>query len=143
MEEPNQPPVVLRTTRRIEFVDTDMAGIVHFSNFFRFMEAAEVEFMRSRGLSVAMNESGMKVSFPRVGASCDYVHPARFQDVLDIEVRILRIGSRSVTYGFEFFCQGKKLAKGQVSSVCCRILPENRLESMEIPAEYRKRLEGN
>ena len=30
-----------------EFCDTDMAGIVHFANFFRFMESAEVEFLRS------------------------------------------------------------------------------------------------
>ena len=35
-----------QTTRRIEFGDTDMAGIVHFANFFRFMEAAECEFLR-------------------------------------------------------------------------------------------------
>ena len=37
-----------RTTRRVEFGDTDMAGMVHFANFFRFMEAAEVEFLRAR-----------------------------------------------------------------------------------------------
>ena len=40
-----------RATRRIEFCDTDMAGMVHFSNFFRFMEFAEQEFLRARGLS--------------------------------------------------------------------------------------------
>lgn len=141
MESPNDPPVRFRTTRRVEFADTDMAGIVHFSNFFRYMEAAEVEFLRSLGLSVAMGETEPKLSFPRVAASCDYVHPARFQDLLDIEVRLLRIGSKSVTYGFEVFCSGKKLAKGQVSSVCCRILPGNTLESVEIPAEIRRRLE--
>ena len=47
-----------RTTRRIEFADTDMAGIVHFANFFRFMEAAEVEFLRARGVSVALTWEG-------------------------------------------------------------------------------------
>ena len=46
--------VILRTSRRVEFCDTDMAGIVHFANFFRWMESAEVEFLRSLGLSVAV-----------------------------------------------------------------------------------------
>lgn len=142
MDSTSQPPALFRTTRRVEFADTDMAGIVHFANFFRYMEAAEVEFLRSLGLSVAMGWAEMKLGFPRVGASCDYLHPARFQDLLEIEVRLLRVGSKSITYGFEFFCEGKKLAKGQVSSVCCRILPENQIESMEIPGEIRKRLEG-
>src|SRR5213078_989612 len=45
-------PAVFRTTRRVEFADTDMAGIVHFANFFRYMESAEHEFLRSHGLSV-------------------------------------------------------------------------------------------
>ena len=69
---------LFRTTRRVEFADTDMAGIVHFANFFRFMESAEVEFLRTRGLSVALTWEGEKIGFPRVSASCDYFHPARF-----------------------------------------------------------------
>src|SRR5437868_6014643 len=55
-----------RTTRRIEFGDTDMAGIVHFANFFRFMEAAECAFLRSRGLSVRMQWEGQAIGFPRL-----------------------------------------------------------------------------
>ena len=41
--------IVFRTTRRVELADTDMAGIVHFANFFRFMESAEVDFLRASG----------------------------------------------------------------------------------------------
>ena len=44
-----------RVKRRVEFHETDSAGIVHFSNFFRYMEAAEVEFLNSLGLSVAIS----------------------------------------------------------------------------------------
>ncbi len=51
----SKPDALFRTSRRIEFADTDMAGLVHFANFFRFMEAAEVEFLGSRGLSVVMH----------------------------------------------------------------------------------------
>jgi len=133
---------LFRTTRRIEFGDTDMAGIVHFANFFRFMEAAECEFLRSRGLSVKMEWQGQAIGFPRVSASCDYVKPARFEEVLDVAVRIDRIGKKSVTYAFEFSRGGELIANGKVTSVCCRVLPDNRIEGIEIPAGYRARLQS-
>jgi len=133
---------LFRTTRRIEFGDTDMAGIVHFANFFRFMEAAECEFLRSRGLSVKMEWQGQAIGFPRVSASCDYVKPARFEEVLDVAVRIDRIGKKSVTYAFEFSRGGELIANGKVTSVCCRVLHDNQIEGIEIPAGYRARLQS-
>ena len=48
-------PYEFQLSRRVEFSDTDMAGIMHFSNFFRFMEAAETAFLRSLGLSVVLS----------------------------------------------------------------------------------------
>lgn len=130
-----------RTTRRVEFADTDMAGIVHFANFFRYMEAAEVDFLRSRGLSVKLEWEGQKVSFPRVAASCDYLRPARFEDLLDVTVRVVRIGRKSVTYAFEFFKNEELLARGQITAVCCRVQVDQPLQAIEIPASLRERLE--
>jgi YbgC/YbaW family acyl-CoA thioester hydrolase len=130
-----------RTTRLVEFADTDMAGIVHFSNFFRFMEAAEVEFLRSRGLSVHMGWEGLTFGFPRVSASCDYVRPARFEDVLTVAVRVENVGSKSVTYGFEFTLDGEVIAVGKVTSVCCRVNADHSFFSVEIPASLRAKLE--
>ena len=129
------------TTRRIEFADTDMAGIVHFANFFRFMEASEVEFLRARGLTVSLTWEGQRIGFPRVSASCDFLRPATFQDVLDVAVRIQSIGRKSVTYSFEFSKGGEVVARGQVTSVCCRVIGDHQLESMEIPASFRAKLE--
>ena len=131
-----------RTTRRIEFADTDMAGIVHFANFFRFMESAEVEFLRASGLSVAMTWEGMKIGFPRVSASCDYLRPIRFQDVVEVTVRLHNLGRKSVTYAFEFFKDGEMIAKGQVSSVCCLVRESHQIESMPIPPALRAKLES-
>ena len=71
-------PAGFRTTRIVEFGDTDMAGIVHFANFFRFMEAAEHAFLRSLGLSVVMEIDGGNYGLPRASAACDYLRPARF-----------------------------------------------------------------
>lgn len=126
-----------RTTRRVEFADTDMAGIVHFSNFFRYMEAAEVEFLRARGLSVKMDWGEGTIGFPRVAAACDYVRPAKFPDLLDVAVTVENVGRKSVTYGFQFTRGGEVLARGRVTSVCCRVKERNELEAIEIPPEYR------
>jgi acyl-CoA thioester hydrolase len=136
------PQPVFRTTRRIEFGDTDMAGIVHFANFFRFMESAECEFLRSRGLSVKIEWEGQMIGFPRVSATCDYIKPARFEDLLDVAVRIERVGLKSVTYGFEFTLAGATIATGKVTSVCCRMGKDKQLEGIEIPATFRARLQS-
>jgi YbgC/YbaW family acyl-CoA thioester hydrolase len=129
-----------QTQRRIEFGDTDMAGIVHFSNFFRFMESAECAFLRQFGLSVKMDWEGLTIGFPRVSAMCDYISPARFEDVLDVTVTVERIGAKSVTYAFEFSRAGTLIARGKVTSVCCRVGDKSQIESIEIPAGYRARL---
>jgi acyl-CoA thioester hydrolase len=130
------------TTRRVEFYETDMAGIAHFSNFFRWMECAEVEFLRARGLSVAMPWEGENIGFPRVSATCDYVQAARFDEVIDVTVTVERIGEKSVSYAFEFRRAGEVLARGKVTSVCCRFAADHKLEAVPIPVTYRARLEA-
>lgn len=131
-----------RTSRRVEFVDTDTAGIVHFSNFFRFMESAEQEFLRTLGLGVSLVWEGQAMGFPRVSASCDYLKPAVFEDVLDIAVKIHNLGRKSVTYTFEFTKEGQPIANGRISTVCCRVV-DHKLESIEIPARMRERLQAH
>ena len=132
---------LFRTSRRVEFADTDMAGIVHFANFFRYMEAAEHAFLRACGLSVALEWEGESFSFPRVAASCDYLKPARFQDVLEVSVAVRRLGRSSVTYGFEFRKGGEALARGQITAVFCRIRPGHGMEARAIPTAIRERLQ--
>ncbi len=85
-------PKPFHTSRFVEFSDTDMAGIMHFSAFFRYMEAAEHELLRSLGFSVYTEIDDDVVSFPRVAASCEFHSPARCEDVLDIDVTVRRVG---------------------------------------------------
>lgn len=135
-------PIRFRTSRRVEFVDTDMAGIVHYSNFFRFMEAAEVSFLQSRGLSVALSWEGKKLGLPRVAAQCDFLRPAYFEDILDIDVLLKNVGRKSITYGFEISRAGEMLARGQVTCVCCLVLGPRKIESIEIPEDLRAKIQG-
>lgn len=134
-----------KTTRRVEFSDTDAAGIMHFSAFFRFMEQAEHDLLRSQGLSVVMNDDitgagGGKLSWPRVHAHCDYRAPAHYEDVLEIEVTITRLGEKSASYSFRFSNAGVELATGEITSVCCRIGGGQRPQSVEIPGWFREKL---
>jgi YbgC/YbaW family acyl-CoA thioester hydrolase len=127
------------TTRRVEFGDTDMAGIMYFANFFRFMEVAETDFLHSLGLSVSRRAEGW--GFPRVSAACDYRRPARFEDVLTVAVVVERVGAKSVSYRFDFTNQrGEEVAVGRVTTVFCRATEAGGLESAEIPADVRAKL---
>lgn len=129
-----------RTTRRIEFCDTDMAGIVHFSNFFRFMEAAETAFLRSLGLTVCWRDEAGGAGFPRVSVTCDYLHPARFEDVLDIDVILEKVGIKSLVYRFDFSRDGQPIAVGRITCVHCREAPGQKFESCVIPEEMKAKL---
>ena len=129
--------------RRVEFGDTDLAGIMHFSNLFRFMEAAETDFLRARGLTVSWRENGVKLGFPRVSAACDYKAPARFEDVLTIAVTVERVGTRSVSYRYDFSNQhGAAVAVGRITAVFCKSPGPDQLESSDIPPDVRAKLEG-
>jgi acyl-CoA thioester hydrolase len=132
---------VFRTTRMVEFSDTDMAGIAHFASFFRFMEAAEHAFLRSLGYSVMMQHGGEKISFPRVSASCDYLAPARFEEVLDISVAVQRLGRSSITYTIDFARGETPIARGLLTTVCCQVSPDHQIQSRPLPEALRRQLE--
>ena len=130
-----------RTQRRVEFCETDAAGIAHFATFFPYMEQAEHALLRHLGLSVVSHDEQGVISWPRVSARCDYQGSAQFEDVLDVVVTIEKLGTRSVTYATEFFRDGQSIAQGSVTAVCCRVTPDRRLTSIEIPAEFREKLQ--
>ncbi len=117
-----------------------MAGIMHFSAYFRYMEAAEHELLRSIGLSVYSEIDGAVVSFPRVAASCDYTSPVRCEDVLDIDVTVKRVGTKSVTYTFCFRDRDRDVATGKMTSVCCRVEHGKSPVSIPIPDAFAERL---
>jgi 4-hydroxybenzoyl-CoA thioesterase/acyl-CoA thioester hydrolase len=133
-------PASLVTTRRVEFRDTDAAGIMHFSVFFTAMESAEQELLRGLGLGVMFRDERGNIGFPRVSVKCDYQSPLRLNDEYQIEVRLGRIGSKSVTYDFAFTLGDRAIAKGEMTSVCCRFADDGTPNSVVIPESVLKRL---
>ncbi len=122
-----------RTKRRVEFADTDLSGLVHFSRFFVFMETAEHEFLRSLGAEVHMEHEGHEIGWPRVKATCEYLSPIGFGDQIEIVVTVGRKGTKSMTYRFDFFKGETKVARGEITAVCCVLDEAGGPRAIEIP----------
>jgi len=130
-----------RHLRRVEFLDTDAAGIVHFSVFFNYMEEAEHSFLRNLGLDVFLIDGKTAISFPRVAARCDYRTPIRFGEVVAVEVALDKIGRSSVTYRFLFRRDETLIAEGQVTAACCQLTEAGVPRAVSIPDDVRAILE--
>ncbi len=131
-----------KSTRRVEFCETDMAGIVHFSNFYKWMEQVEHEFFRSLGLSIVGTQpDGSVIGWPRVSAQCRFESPARYEETLEVMLTVQRIGVKSLTFDVAFTHNGRSVAKGTMKTVCCILRPGQPLQSLEIPDSYRSKME--
>jgi YbgC/YbaW family acyl-CoA thioester hydrolase len=130
-------PYEFQVTRRVEFSETDQAGIMHFSNFFRFMESAEHAFFRSLGFSVARSRNGVEVCLPRVHAECDYAVPLRFEDEVLVRLLVERKGRRSLTYQFRFSrlngSHPEEVARGRLTVACVERQADGAMKAVPLP----------
>ena len=134
-----------KATRRVEFSDTDMAGIMHFSNFFRFMETAEHGFYRSLGFSVSNPETHPRLGWPRVHVECDYRKPLRFEDLVEIHLLVAEKRTKAIRYQFRFSKLNHQppleVARGSIVIVCVQHFPDGSMTSAPIPPEIGSRIE--
>jgi acyl-CoA thioester hydrolase len=129
--------------RRVEFAETDMAGIVHFANFFRWMESAEHAFLRSLGYSVHTTGDEKATGWPRLKVSCDYSKPLRFEENVDVVLSVAEVRTRSVRYTFVIRRSADRevAARGETVAVHARLDPAGgRLEACPIPDGLRSEL---
>ncbi len=122
--------------RRVQFYETDPAGMVHFSWFYRYMEEAEHALWRELGLSIHPLDS--ELGWPRVAASFDFQRPVRFEDEIDVHLRIAEIARKTIRYECIVKKDGEQMASGTMTIVCVRKTPTMR--AVEIPEEIVKRL---
>ena len=128
-----------RLTRRVQFYETDAAGIVHFSWFFRYMEEAEHALWRAAGLSIHPGNS--EIGWPRVAASFEFKRPLRFEDEFEVHLRIAEITRRTIRYTC-LLAQGEAtVATGELTVACVRRVPGEPLKSIEIPPEIAARFQ--
>lgn len=136
-------PFVHRFT--VPFADTDLAGIVHFANYFRYMENAEHAFVRSLGYSIHQEHDGLWIGWPRVAAECRFEAPLRFEDEVEVEVTARAPRRKSVTYEFRIrrVSPGPEVvaATGTMTAVCVALERENgAMRAVPIPADFLARL---
>ena len=136
-----------RHQRRVQFSETDLAGIVHFSNFFRYMEEAEHAFYRSLGFSVHRmvgHEDDDPVGWPRVHASADFRKPLKFEDEFEIELLVAAVGPKTIDYQFRFLDDSDEvLATGKFTVICVRFdEASGRMRAVEIPDAIRSQIEA-
>ena|SRR5436190_10496156 len=129
----------VRLRRRVAFSETDAAGIVHFSNYFRYFEDAEHALWREAGLSIHPEKSD--IGWPRVSASCDFHRALKFEQEFDTVVTISDIASRTITYAGTIQRDGERVATATWKIACVDRLPDGRMKSTNIPSSIRERLE--
>lgn len=134
-----------KATRRVEFADTDMAGIMHYSNFFRFMETAEHAFFRSLGLSIVTTQTDPPVGWPRVRAECEFKVPLRFEDEVEVHMLITEKKSKSLSYLFIFRKLNNphpiEVGRGKLTVVCVTRDGHGKMSAANIPAKVADKIE--
>ncbi|MEQ8764436.1 MAG: thioesterase family protein [Planctomycetota bacterium] len=138
-----------RAERTIEFAETDMAGIVHFSNYFRFMEATEHYFFRSLGLRLHQEVNGVMHGWVRVHVECDYVSPLRYLD--RVAMRLVVVEKREKVLRHAVLFQrigedgelGPETARGAMTVVhVMRDRPGGELKAAPMPPEVDAALDA-
>ena len=123
--------------RRVQFYETDAAGIVHFSWFYRYMEEAEHALWREAGLSIHPPDS--PIGFARASATCDFKRPLRFEDEFDVTIRIVAISRKTIHYSCVLTKDGVTLATGAMTVICVRTEPDGSWKATNVPAEIAAR----
>ncbi|MEO8260552.1 MAG: thioesterase family protein [Acidobacteriota bacterium] len=123
----------------MQFYETDAAGIVHFSAFFRYMEEAEHALWREAGLSIAPPDS--EIGWPRVAASFDYHSPLRFEQEFDVQLVVAALTRKTIRYSCRLTRDGIKVATGSLTVVCVRRLPNQPMQAIDIPPEIAARFQ--
>jgi YbgC/YbaW family acyl-CoA thioester hydrolase len=124
---------VFRYPRRVQFAETDQAGIVHFSWYFRYMEEAEHALWRAAGLSIA--RADRPAVFPRVAASFEYLAPLRFEEEFEVELRVAAIGRRSISYACTILRDRTRIATGTMTVACAAGGRGEPLRGADIPED--------
>ncbi len=135
-----------KMTRRVEFNETDLAGIVHFAQFFRYMESVEHAFLRSLGHSVVMPQFHPPLGFPRVHASCDFRRPLRFEDVMELHLLVAEKRPRSLAYQIRIRriepSPTEDIGTGRLVVVCVTKGVEGKMEAVAIPESLANQIEA-
>jgi acyl-CoA thioester hydrolase len=124
--------------RRVEFAETDAAGMAHFSVFFRYMEEAEHAAWRAAGLDIFQNHE--TVSWPRIAAAFDFKSPLKFQDQFEVRTEIGAVTRSTIQWVHVLVRNETIIGNGSVTAVFVRKNPDGTMKSAPIPDAIISRL---
>ncbi len=131
-------PAVAIYKRRVEFAETDAAGMVHFSVFFRYMEEAEHAVWRKASLDIYANHE--ERSWPRISAKCDFKSPLRFQDEFEVRTEIAAVSRSTIQWAHTLVRGETVMGVGTVTAVYVAKGRDGSMKSAEIPPEIIAKL---
>src|SRR5258706_713991 len=105
-----------RLKRRVQFYETDAAGIVHYSWYFRYMEEAEHALWREAGLSIF--SPGDEIHWPRVAAAFDFHAALSFEQEFEVWLRIAAMTEKTIRYTCRMARGDVKVASGTMTVAC-------------------------
>jgi acyl-CoA thioester hydrolase len=132
-------PSEYRVKRRVQFYETDAAGIVHFSWFFRYMEEAEHALWREAGLSI--HPPNAEIGWPRIAATFEFHRALRFEDEFDVWLRVAEITNKTMRYTCLLKKGDVQIATGTMTIACVRKLPNQPMQAIEIPLDIAARFQ--
>jgi acyl-CoA thioester hydrolase len=120
-----------RITRRVQFHETDAAGLVHFSCFFRYLEEAEHALWRAAGLSI--HPPATEVGFPRRATGFEFYRALRFEDEFEICIRIASMDASTIRYRCLLTRGDDLIARGELTIICVSKKPNVPMKTIPIP----------
>ena len=130
-----------RMRRMVEFADTDMAGIMYFANYFKFMESVEHAFFRSLGFRVHGGDGGMTLGWARRHAEMSYARPLRYEDDVELHLVVREVRTKAIVYETRFLLDTPdgqvEAARGSITAVCVEKTEAGEMRAVAMPAEVR------
>ena len=125
--------------RRVQFPETDASGIVHFTNFFKYVEEAEHAMWRAAGVSINTHDRG--IGWPRVAASFEFRKPLRFEDEFDVHLSVAAKTRKTIRYAAVLKKDGEVHAEGSLTIICVRRVAGQPVKATDIPADLARLFE--
>ena len=125
--------------RQVQFPETDASGIVHFTNFFKYVEEAEHAMWRAAGLSIATRDA--EIGWPRVAASFEFKKPLQFEDEFDVHLKVAEKTRKTIRYSAVLRKDGEEIAAGSLTIICVRRRPGERARAMDMPPAIAARFQ--
>ena len=129
------------TTIRVRYAETDQMHVAYYGNYFTWFEIGRVEFCRQRGLEYKRMEMEDGLFLVVAEASCRYVRPARYDDILTIRAWVTETRRRTIRFSYEILNQdsGERIATGETLHIICDRLGRPR----SLPEKYQAYFPGN